>query len=99
MAGQDPVALRLQRLDLQVQTLVLAALAADRDEGKVTTPASVTELFNDFALPAPARIGNVFAALKAKKYLTPAIGRGSYKVTPLGRAYVRSKCQGSTLWP
>jgi hypothetical protein len=91
VASHDPVSLRLQRLDLQAQTLVLAALAADRSDGKVTTPAAVTQLFNDFALPAPAKIGNAFAALKAKKYLTPATRRGNYKVTPLGRAYVGEK--------
>jgi hypothetical protein len=94
VAGHDPVALRLQHLNLQTQVLVLAALAADRTEGKVTSPAAVMQLFDDFALPAPAKIGNVFAALKAKKHLTPAAGRGSYKVTPIGRAYVGETMSG-----
>lgn len=94
MAGHDPVALRLQRLDLQAQTLVLAGLTADRTEGKVATPAAVMQLFSSFALPAPAKIGNVFAALKTKEYLTPVAGKGNYKVTPLGRAYVGEKLSG-----
>jgi hypothetical protein len=92
--GHQPVALRLQQLDLHVQVLVLAALAADRTEGNVVTPAAVAQLFNDFALPAPAKIGNVFAALRGKRYLTPAAGRGNYKVTPTGRAQVGAKMSG-----
>lgn len=91
MASHDPVALRLQRLDLQAQSLVLAALAADRDENNIVKPSTVTALFNDFALPAPAKIGNVFTALKGKKFVTPAPGHGSYKVTPLGREAVAEK--------
>lgn len=94
VATHDPVALRLQRLDMQSQTLVLAALAADRSEGKVTSPGAVMQLFQNFALPAPLKIANVFAALKTKKYLTPATGRGCYKVTPLGRAHVGERISG-----
>lgn len=94
MINHDPVALRLQGLDLQTQTLVLAALAADRSEGNVATPVGVTQLFQDFALPPPVKIGNVFTALKNKKYLTSAQGRGKYKVTPLGRAYVGERISG-----
>jgi hypothetical protein len=94
VVGHDPVTLRLQRLDLQAQTLVLAALVADRTERKVASPAAVMQLFSDFALPAPAKIGNVFAALKTKSYLTPVASRGSYKVTPLGRAFVGERMSG-----
>lgn len=94
MAGHDPVALRLQRFDLQTQTLVLAALAADRAEDRVTSPAAVLKLFEDFALPTPAKIGNVFASLKTKKFVTPVAGRGNYKVTPSGRAYVDERVSG-----
>jgi hypothetical protein len=94
VGGHNPVALRLQRLDLQAQTLVLAALAVDRSQGKVTTPAAVMQLFDDFALPAPAKIGNVFSALKTKQHLTPVGDRGNYKVTPVGRAYVGEKMSG-----
>ncbi|MGJ9425034.1 hypothetical protein ACHABX_04205 [Nesterenkonia halotolerans] len=54
----------------------------------------MAQLFDDFALPAPAKIGNVFATLKTKKYLTSVMGRGRYKVTPLGRAYVAEKMSG-----
>lgn len=97
MASHDPVALRLQRLDLQAQSLVLAALAADRDENSIVKPSTVTAMFNDFALPAPAKIGNVFTALKGKKFVTPVSGHGSYKVTPLGREAVAEKMSGLDL--
>lgn len=97
MAGHDPIALRLQGLDLQVQTLVLAALAADRVDDRVVTQAAISQLFGDFALPGPARIGNVFASLKAKKLVTAVLGRGNYKVTPLGRMKVAEQLSGLDL--
>ena len=56
--AHDPVALRLQRLDLQLQTLVLGQLAASRSEGGAFSPGAVTQLFHDFALPAPAKVAN-----------------------------------------
>ncbi|MFF2050532.1 hypothetical protein ACFVU2_02925 [Leifsonia sp. NPDC058194] len=96
-SGHDPVALRLQGLELQVQTLVLAALAADRADASIVTPAAVGQLFEDFALPAPVKISNVFASLRTKKLLAAVSGRGSYKVTPLGRATVAEKLSGLDL--
>jgi hypothetical protein len=97
VSGQDPVALRLQRFDQQTQTLVLASLAADRDEMKVVTAAAVNQLFMDFALPSPAKIGNTFISLKNKKFITPSPGRGAYKVTPMGREAVSEKMSGLDL--
>ncbi len=89
--AHDPVALRLQRLDLQQQTLVLGQLAAGRSENGTITPGGVTQLFHDFGLPAPAKIGNVFAALVSKKLLARQPQRGSYKVTPAGHSKVREQ--------
>lgn len=97
MASHDPVALRLQGLDLQNQVLVLASLYADRESDKVVTPAGVLSLFHDFALPAPARIGNTFATLSTKKLLTAVPGRGRYKVTPVGRDRVAEQVSGLDL--
>lgn len=91
MTIRDPVALRLQHLDLQMQTLVLATLAVDRNSKNVVTPSVVNHLFNDFALPAPTKITNVFASLKTKRYITRVKGHGLYKVTPMGRAVVAQK--------
>ena len=72
----DPVALRVQRLDLQLQTLVLGQLAASRSEGGAFSPASVAQLFHDFGLPAPAKIANVFMALTTKKWFAKQPQRG-----------------------
>lgn len=97
MASHDPIALGLQRLDQQTQTLVLASLAADRDEKKVVTPAAVSQLFIDFAIPAPVKIGNTFSSLKIKKLVMSVPGNGAYKVTPAGREAVAEKMSGLDL--
>ena len=97
MAVHDPIALRVQGLDLQNQVLVLASLAGDRTPDKVVTPAAVLGLFYDFALPAPAKIANTFAALSSKKSLTAVPGRGRYKVTPAGRAKIAESLSGLDL--
>lgn len=94
MVNHDPIALRLQGLDLQVQTIVLASLAADRSDDRVVTQAVVSQLFEDFALPSPVKISNVFASLKTKKLLTSISGRGRYKVTPRGRAAAAEQLSG-----
>lgn len=87
----DPVALRLQRLDLQLQTLVLGQLVASRSDDGSFSPGTVFQLFHDFALPAPAKIGNVFTALTKKKWFAKQPQRGAYKVTPVGQAKVREQ--------
>jgi len=97
MTTHDPVALRLQRLDLQAQTLVLGHLAATRADGATFSPAAVTDLYHDFALPPPAKITNVFASLTSKKLFTKLPQRGSYKVTPAGQAKVREQMTGLDL--
>lgn len=93
----DPVALRVQRLDLQLQTLVLGQLAAGRSEGGAFSPAAVAQLFHDFGLPAPAKIANVFTALTTKKWFAKQPQRGTYKVTPAGQAKVREQMTGLDL--
>lgn len=87
----DPVALRVQRLDMQMQTLVLGQLAATRSATGTFSPAAVSRLFNDFALPAPAKITNVFTSLATKKWFAKQPERGTYKVTPAGQAKVREQ--------
>ncbi len=94
MTIQDPVALRVQGMSLVEQTLVLAQLQADRAPDKTVTPAAVGQLFDDFALPAPTKIGNMFASLVAKKQLTKVAAHGAYKVTPTGRAAVAQRLSG-----
>ncbi|MHB8794362.1 MAG: hypothetical protein ACYC90_02695 [Candidatus Nanopelagicales bacterium] len=80
-----------------MQTLVLAQLAASRSDDGTFSPGAVTRLFHDFALPAPAKIGNVFATLATKKLLTKQPQRGMYKVTPEGHGRVREQMTGLDL--
>jgi len=97
MASRDPVALRVQGLGLVEQTLVLAQLQSGRTEDATVAPAAVAQMFDDFALPAPAKIGNMFASLVSKKYLTKVKGHASYKVTPSGAARVSEQLSGLDL--
>jgi hypothetical protein len=97
MATHDPVALRLQNLELQTQALVLSHLAASRAEGNKATPGAVNDLFHEFALPAPAKIGNIFTSLATKKLLSKLPERGAYRVTPLGQARVGEVVSGIDL--
>ena len=84
MSASESVALRVQGLDLGSQTLLPAHLVASRSEMGTVMPADVLAMFHDFALPAPAKIGNVFASLTAKRFLAKGADRGVYRVTPLG---------------
>lgn len=93
----DPVALRVQRLDLQLQALVLGQLAATRSDDGAFSPATVIRLFHDFGLPAPAKVANVFTALVSKKWFAKQPQRGAYKVTPAGQAKVREQMTGLDL--
>lgn len=93
----DPVALRVQRLDLQLQALVLGQLAAGRSEVGAFSPAAVAEMFYDLGLPAPAKIANVFTALTTKEWFAKQPQRGAYKVTPAGQAKVRETMTGLDL--
>lgn len=94
MAAHDPVALRIQGMDLVDQTLVMVQLQADRLPDATVTPSAVSQLFEDFTLPAPTKIGNMFASLVRKKHLRKATGRGVYKITPAGRAKVAEQLSG-----
>jgi hypothetical protein len=92
--SHDPVALRVQGMTLVEQTLVLAHLEADRTPDRTVSPAAVSRLFEDFGLPAPTKIGNMFASLVDKKLLTKVSGRAVYKVTPKGRESVAQRLSG-----
>lgn len=95
MSGaHDPVALRLQQLDLQLQTLVLGQLVASRSDGGAFAPVAVLQAFHDFGLPAPGKIGNVFTAVTSKKWFAKQPQRGTYKVTPTGQVKVREQMTG-----
>lgn len=82
----EPVGLRLQRLPLRAQVLILAGLAQSRGSTGSVSPSDVTDLFEELALPTPARTANDFAALAKAGYLAKGRERGQYRLTPSGRA-------------
>jgi hypothetical protein len=82
------IGVRVQRMPLIDQTLVLAGIAAGRSPKGVFSGVSVTELFYETTLPPPARIGNMFASLRRAGRATPASERGAWSITPLGRERV-----------
>lgn len=82
----EPVGLRLQRLPLRTQVLVLAQLAQSRGSTGSVAAAEVTDLFHELSLPAPARTANDFAALAKAGHLAKGRERGQYRITPSGRA-------------
>ncbi|MFT7650485.1 MAG: hypothetical protein ACI8Y4_005257 [Candidatus Poriferisodalaceae bacterium] len=88
MSATGSVALRVQNLGLADQTLVLAHLVGSRSETSKVSPADVMALFAELALPAPAKIGNIFSSLTTKRLLAKGAGRGEYKVSPKGVAAV-----------
>ena len=79
------VGVRLQRMDLYAQALVLARLAQARFSQGQFTPKQLLDLFSDFTLPPPSKISNVIAKLRNEALLTPGSESGTWKMTPLGR--------------
>src|SRR5690606_16864324 len=86
--SDEGIALRLQGLSLQTQTLVLAQLSATRNPDGVAVPSDVNRLFFELGLPAPVKMGNVISSLVTKKYLAKGSARGVYKITPTGKKSV-----------
>jgi len=84
----DPVGVRVQRMSLASQTLVLASIVAGRAEDGTFTGKAVVDLFHDVSLPAPVKVGNVIGSLRGSGWATPARDRGSWSMTPLGRQRV-----------
>jgi hypothetical protein len=83
----DSVSLRVQRLSLADQVLALGRLAEARSESGRFGPSAIDELFDDLALPRPAKVSNVLARLEGTGHVSRARhGRGSWRLTPAGRA-------------
>lgn len=91
------VGLQVQGLPINDQALVLAVLAAARAEGAGFTPVSLTALFLDLSLPPPSRVHNTVAALQRATYVTRGLERGTWLVTPRGRAHAASLVEGIDL--
>ena len=84
----ESIGVRVQRMPLSDQALVIASVASARSEDGTFSGRTVTELFYDTSLPAPDKIGNVFTTLKRAGRATPAKAHGSWSLTPLGRQRV-----------
>lgn len=84
----DPIGIRIQRMAVSDQALILASIASGRSEDGTFTAPSVAQLFYDAALPVPAKMGNVFTTLRRNDRATPARARGAWSLTPLGRKRV-----------
>lgn len=81
----ESIGVRVQRMQIRPRTLVLASIASGRSEDGTFSGRAVMELYDDIALPPPAKVGNVFANLKASGWATPAKARGAWRLTPLGQ--------------
>lgn len=84
----ESIGVRVQRMSLSDQALVLASVASGRSKDGTFSGRTVMELFYDTSLPAPAKIGNVFTTLSRTGRATPAKARGAWSLTPLGRQRV-----------
>lgn len=88
VSANESVSLRVQGFDFGTQSLILAELVSRRSESALVRAAEILALFREFALPAPAKIGNVVGTLATKGLLTRDTAPGCYRVTPKGRAAV-----------
>ena len=94
---RDSVALRVQRLTLQEQVLVLAELAS-RGLNRRFAPIDVEDRFLSLALPMPARMSNMLATLEQQGLVSRGRGRGAvWAVTPEGRSRILSALSESDL--
>jgi len=84
----ESIGVRVQRMPMADQALVLASIASGRSEDGTFSGRTVMELFLYTSLPAPAKIGNVFTTLKRAGRTTSAMAHGAWSLTPLGRQRV-----------
>jgi hypothetical protein len=79
------VAVRVQLFGITDQTLALARIVEARSTGGFVRPRDVAAMFENLGLPAPAKVGNVYASLSKAGYIAKAGGAGLWRITPLGR--------------
>jgi hypothetical protein len=83
-----PVGVRLQALSLIDQVLSLARLVESRSISRCFSVSDVNSLFDELALPKPARTDNQFRSLESQGLLTrvkSSKGQPPWRVTPAGR--------------
>jgi hypothetical protein len=83
--GNYTVGVRLQKMELFEQALVLARLAQARFTDGQFTPKQLEDLFCSFALPKPAKASNVIAKLRKDGLLTQGNKNSTWRMTPLGK--------------
>lgn len=83
----DSVSVRIQDLAMIDQVIVLARLAEGRSETGGFNGTGLRDLFDEFALPKPAKITNQLAELKRRRLLTQVKADLPWRLTPRGRAY------------
>lgn len=81
---EESIGVRVQRMPMVDQTLVLASIASGRSGDGTFTGRALTQLFLDATLPGPAKVGNVVLALGRSRLVTPAKAHGAWLLTPLG---------------
>jgi hypothetical protein len=93
----DSVAVRVQGLDDANRALTIARLAAGRANKGEFTAHELDDLFRALGLPAPSKAGNAIASMKRREWVRPGTARGSWKMTPVGRATADSLLSGMDL--
>ncbi len=84
-SGNYTVGVRLQKMELFEQALVLARLAQARFPDGQFTPKQLEGLFCSFALPKPANVSNIVAKLRKDGFLTHGSKSSTWRMTPLGK--------------
>lgn len=86
MAALAPVALLVQQMAAQDQVLVLGRIAEGRGQDGRFPPAGVDAIYDELALPRPAKVANVLLRLERDGLVgRHRTTRGSWRLTPLGR--------------
>src|SRR5438876_119794 len=83
----DPVAVRVQRLSIPDQVLILARLAESRSQSGRFPPIAIDDLFDGFGLPRPAKVSNMLSRLEERGHVSRLRDRrGTWRLTPSGPA-------------
>jgi len=84
-SGDYTVGVRLQKMELFEQALVLARFAQARFSDGQFAPKQLEELFSSFSLPKPAKVSNIIARLRKDGLLTQGNKASTWRMTPLGK--------------
>jgi len=82
----EGIGVRVQGFGAPEQALAVARLAAGRSEKGEFTARELDDLFTALGLPAPSKAGNAIASLERRGWVRSGAARGTWKLTPVGRA-------------